>query len=178
MCILGLSQLVVLAAARRPPRPTQFGNFPRKDALDAWLPPPASRHVHSGIRSHDLSVVRSTLSPLELAWDPWVPFANCPALGVIQSMLCSCLGQFSEVLSTSLCVCVCVCVCPRAPQATRAYGSGRRLSQGPARGGPPHLTALHARPVCFIRCFDVQLDPLYPHLMVSLHPPRERAHQP
>ena len=44
VCVLGLSQLVVLAVARRPPRPTQFGDFPRKDALDAPLPPPASRH--------------------------------------------------------------------------------------------------------------------------------------
>ena len=33
VCVLGLSQLAVLAAARRPPRPTQFGDFPRKDAL-------------------------------------------------------------------------------------------------------------------------------------------------
>ena len=39
VCVLGFSQLVVLAAARRPPRPTQFGDFPRKDARDARLPP-------------------------------------------------------------------------------------------------------------------------------------------
>ena len=25
-----------------------FSDFPRKDALDARLPPPASRHAHSG----------------------------------------------------------------------------------------------------------------------------------
>ena len=37
-----------------------FGDFPRKDALDARLPPPAS-----GDRTHDLSVVRPTLSPVE-----------------------------------------------------------------------------------------------------------------
>ena len=46
--VLGLSQLVVLAAARLPPWPTQFSNFPRKDALDARLPPPAYRHARSG----------------------------------------------------------------------------------------------------------------------------------
>ena len=61
---------MVLAAARRPPRPTQFGDFPRKDALDARLPPPASRHARSGDRTHDLSVVRPTLSPVELAGEP------------------------------------------------------------------------------------------------------------
>ena len=38
------------------------------------------------------------------------PIADCPALGVIQSILCSCLWQFFEVL----CMCVCVCVCVRA----------------------------------------------------------------
>ena len=70
LCVLGLSQLVVLAAARRLPRPTQFGDFPRKDALDAQLPPPASRHARSGDPSHDLSVGRPTLSPVELAEDP------------------------------------------------------------------------------------------------------------
>ena len=53
VCVLGLSQLVVLVAARQPPRPTQFGTYPRKDALDARLPPPASRHAQSGDRSHD-----------------------------------------------------------------------------------------------------------------------------
>ena len=72
VCVLGLSQLVVLAAARRPPRPIQFGDFPRKDALDARLPPPASRHAQSGNQSHDLSVARPTLSPDELARDPCV----------------------------------------------------------------------------------------------------------
>ena len=70
VCVLGLSQLVVLAAARRPPQPTPFGDFPRKDALDAWPPPPASRHAQSGNQSHDLSVARPTLSPVELAADP------------------------------------------------------------------------------------------------------------
>ena len=50
VCVLGLSQLVVLAAARRPPRPTQIGDFPRKDALDARLPPPTPRHAQSGNR--------------------------------------------------------------------------------------------------------------------------------
>ena len=80
VCVLGLSQLVVLAAARRPPRPTQLGDFPRKDALDARLPPPASRHAPTGDRSHDITVARPTLSPVELAGD-----------------LC-------------VCVCVCVCV--------------------------------------------------------------------
>ena len=29
-----------------------FGDFPRKDALDARLPPPASRHARSGDRTH------------------------------------------------------------------------------------------------------------------------------
>ena len=37
-CVLGLSRPVVLAAARRPPRPARLGDFPRKDALDAQLP--------------------------------------------------------------------------------------------------------------------------------------------
>ena len=32
VCVMGQSWLVVLAAARRPPQPTQFGNFPIKDA--------------------------------------------------------------------------------------------------------------------------------------------------
>ena len=78
VCVLGLSQLVVvLAAARRPPRPTQFGDFPRKDALDARLPPPASRHAQSGDRSHDLSVARPTLSPVELAGDVCVCVCVC-----------------------------------------------------------------------------------------------------
>ena len=58
-----------------------FGDFPRKDALDARLPPPASRHARSGDGTHDLSVARPTLSPVELAGDPCV------------------------------CVCVCVCLC-------------------------------------------------------------------
>ena len=70
LCVYwGFSQLVGLAAARRPPRPTQFGDFPRKDALDARLPPPAYRQARSGDRSHDLSVARPTLSPVELAGD-------------------------------------------------------------------------------------------------------------
>ena len=30
----------------------------------------------------------------------YVPIANCPALGVIQSMLCLCLWQFSDALYT------------------------------------------------------------------------------
>jgi hypothetical protein len=77
VCVLGLSQLVVLTAARRPPRPTQFGDFPRKDALDARLPPPASRHAQSGNRSHDLSVARPTLSPVELAGDPCLRARMC-----------------------------------------------------------------------------------------------------
>ena len=59
-----------------------FGNFPKEDALDSRLPPPASRHARSGDRTHDLSVARPTLSPVELAGDP----------------MC-------------VCVCVCVCVC-------------------------------------------------------------------
>ena len=70
VCVLGLSQLVVLVAVRRPPRPTQFGNFPTKDARDAQLPPPASRHTRSGNRPHNLSVVRPTLSPVELTGVP------------------------------------------------------------------------------------------------------------
>ena len=45
---------------------------PKKDALDAQLPPPASRHARSGDRSHNLSVARPTLSPVELAGDPCV----------------------------------------------------------------------------------------------------------
>ena len=49
VCVLGLSQLVVLAVARRT---TQFSDFPRKDALDARLPPPAPKHAQSGNRSH------------------------------------------------------------------------------------------------------------------------------
>ena len=47
-----------------------FGDFARKDAHDTRLPPPASRHVRSGDRSHNLSVARPTLSPVELAGDP------------------------------------------------------------------------------------------------------------
>ena len=31
-----------------------------------------------------------------------VPLANCPAMGVIQSMLCSCLWQFFGVLCTHI----------------------------------------------------------------------------
>ena len=42
-----------------------FGGFPRKDALDARLPPPASRHARSGDQTHDLTVARPTLSPVE-----------------------------------------------------------------------------------------------------------------
>ena len=49
-----------------------FGDFPRKDALDARLPPPASRHARSGDRTHDLTVARPTLSPVECAGDPCV----------------------------------------------------------------------------------------------------------
>ena len=69
VCVLGLSQSVVLAAARQPPWPTQFGDFPRKDALDARLP---SRNSQSANRSHDLSVARLMLSPAELTGDPCV----------------------------------------------------------------------------------------------------------
>ena len=69
VCVLGHPRLVVLAAARRPLRPTQFGHFPRKDALDA---PPTSKHAQSGNRSHNLSVARPTLSPVELSGDPCV----------------------------------------------------------------------------------------------------------
>ena len=75
--VLGFSQQVVLAAARRPPWPTQFGDFPRKDALDARLPPPTSRHAISGNRSNDLSVVRPTLSPVELTGYPCVCLCVC-----------------------------------------------------------------------------------------------------
>ena len=86
VCVLGLSQLVVLAAARQPPRPTQLGDC--------------------------VCVCQ-------------LPIANCPAMGVIHSMLYSCLWQFCEVLCTHFdskkglvhgsqsytereCVCVCV----------------------------------------------------------------------
>ena len=63
VCVLRLLQLVVLTAARLPPQPTQFGDFPRKDALDVRLPPPASMHAQYGNRSHNLPVARPTLSP-------------------------------------------------------------------------------------------------------------------
>ena len=72
VCVLGLSQLVMLAAARWPPRSTQLGNFPRKGAPDARLPPSTSRHAQSGNRSNDLSVARPTLSPVEFYRDPCV----------------------------------------------------------------------------------------------------------
>ena len=62
----------MLAAAKRPSRPTQFGDFPRKNALDARLPPPASRPAQSHNQSHDLSVARPTLSPVESTGDPCV----------------------------------------------------------------------------------------------------------
>ena len=42
-----------------------FGDFPRKDALDARLPPPTSRHALTRDRSHDLTVARPALSPVE-----------------------------------------------------------------------------------------------------------------
>ena len=51
---------------------TAGGDFPRKDALDARLPPPASRQARTGDRSRDLLVARPTLSPVELAGDPCV----------------------------------------------------------------------------------------------------------
>ena len=70
VCVLVLSQLVVLAAARGPPLPTQLGVFRRKDALDAQLPPPAYRHAQSKYRYHHLSFERPTLSPVELTGDP------------------------------------------------------------------------------------------------------------
>ena len=84
VCILGLAQLVVLAAVRRPPRPTQFGDFPGKDALDTRLPPPASRHAESGNRSHHLSVARPTLSLVELTRDPRVCVCVCVCDGLKQ----------------------------------------------------------------------------------------------
>ena len=59
-----------------------FGDFPRKDALDARLPPPASRHARSGDRTHDLTVARLRLARLS---EPGI--RGC------------------------VCVCVCVCVC-------------------------------------------------------------------
>ena len=74
VCVLGLSQLVVLVG---PPRPTQFGDFPRKDVLDARLPPPASRHARSGDRSHDHSVARPTPSP-HTAKEPPPPHTKIP----------------------------------------------------------------------------------------------------
>ena len=63
MCIGAFSARGSEAASR----PTQFGDFPRKDALDARLPPPASRRARSGDRSHDLLVA---ISPVEFAGDP------------------------------------------------------------------------------------------------------------
>ena len=54
-----------------------FSDFLRKDALDARLPPPASRHAHSGNRTHDLSGASPTLCPVELAGDPCVCVCVC-----------------------------------------------------------------------------------------------------
>ena len=85
VCALGLPQLVVLAAARRPPRPTHLAISPERMPLT----PPASRHARSGDRNHDLLVARPTLSPVELAGDPCVCVCVC---------VCG--------------VCVCVCVTP------------------------------------------------------------------
>ena len=92
VCVLGLSHLVVLAAARRLPWPTQFGYFPRKDALDARLPPPASRHAQSRNGSHDLSVAKPTLGPVELT-------GGCVCV-CVRACVCACAR-------------VCVCVCER-----------------------------------------------------------------
>ena len=113
VCVLGLSQLVVLTAARRPPRPTHFGDVPRKDALDARLPPPASRHARSGDRTHDLSVVRPTLSPVELAGDPcvcvWASMVRlrCPHGALAAPAPLTCFHRLPPALvaASSLCVC-------------------------------------------------------------------------
>ena len=104
--VMGQSQLVVLAAVRRPPRPTQLGDSPRKDALDARLPPAASRHARSGNRSHDLTVARPMLSPVELAGDPCV-------------RMC-------------VCVCVCVCVTPKIIQISRTARFNRPTARQPS----------------------------------------------
>ena len=70
VCVLELSQLVVLASARRPTWPTQFGDFPENDAPDAQQPPPASKRAGSWVQSHNLLVWRSTLGSVQLAGDP------------------------------------------------------------------------------------------------------------
>ena len=101
VCVLGLSQLVVLATARQPPRPTQFGDFPSKDALDARLPPPASRHARSGNRSHDLPVARPTLTPVELTGD-------CMCVCVC---VCVCVHGYYRFYQVFPVVCVCMDVC-------------------------------------------------------------------
>ena len=77
VCVLGLPQLVVLAAARQLLQSPQLGDFPRKDAGAARLPPPASRHAQPGNRSYHLSVARCTLSPVELAGDPCLCARMC-----------------------------------------------------------------------------------------------------
>ena len=106
MCVLGFSQLVVLAAARRPPRPPQFGDFPRKDALDARLPPPASRHALTEDRS-------TTLRLRDL-----------------------CLARLSEPGILTVCVYVCVCVICGVSQCERAirFAPWKLCHDGPKRG--------------------------------------------
>ena len=84
-----------------------FGDFPREDALDARLPPPASKHARSGDRAHNLSVARSTLSPVELAGDPfvciaWATQTYCPApLGLRGAILAhwGCTQKWGMVFS-------------------------------------------------------------------------------
>ena len=83
VCVFGLSQPMVLVVTRLPLRPTQFGHFPRKNALDTRLP----LQAQFGDQLHDLSVVRPTLSPVEIAGIPSMccvsacvpplPFALC-----------------------------------------------------------------------------------------------------
>ena len=64
MCI-GASTAGVARGSEAASTAYSFGDFPRKDGLDARLPPPASRHARFGDRTHDLMVARPTLSPVE-----------------------------------------------------------------------------------------------------------------
>jgi hypothetical protein len=68
-CVLRVLRLCQLVVLRWPPQPPPFGDFPRKGAVAARLPLPASGHAQSENQTYNLSVATPALSPVKLTRD-------------------------------------------------------------------------------------------------------------